>query len=226
MSLFIKIERFASLSRLVQSRSLHTMIGEDINGALVCAQPKRPYFSLYSLDDRCLLQSHCAGISVNQHELSMHGTVCFAGGDKIAYADYTFTIFTTSLQAEILAAAGAKMEILSQDPPLAPMPRLIAHFSGMTRSFPLFPGLEMKIGSSPEVPIFIEAADVMPEHCSIQNKEGSLLVKPLQGRIAIDGRDVLNVAACAAGTEIFLPPSKLILTLERSNGSIFFPAAK
>ena len=60
----------------------------------------------------------------------------------------------------------------------------------------------MKAGSSSNVPIFIDAAEVFPEHFSILNQTNNIRVRPLQGRIALGDREVREASEFTGSAKI------------------------
>ncbi|NLF24044.1 MAG: hypothetical protein GX589_00080 [Deltaproteobacteria bacterium] len=214
MSLFLKIDRFASQPRLVGVRSLCAHFGEDANGIFVCMDPQKPFFSIYAAEDRYLLQVHTPTLTLNKKTLHPTAATWLENQDCIEFGDYTFSVFITSSEAEVLTACGAKLEDLPDQSLTPKPPRAILEHQELSRSFPLFPGLKMKAGCSQTAAIFIEAPDIFPEHFLIHNRDDGIYASPLQGSITINGQEILEEQLCPPGTVITLIPSDVRIQIE------------
>ena len=99
--------------------------------------------------------------------------------------DAKFTIFQISAPSEVLARfPGISVEDLDRQPFDGKYPQLKYSLADISRTFPLFPGLELKSGSAIEDPIFVDLNGIEPSHFSITNSQDRIIIRALNGRIA------------------------------------------
>lgn len=213
MSIFLKIERFGSDAKLIQIRSLYATVGEDAQGIFTCEAPKSPFFCLYAVGDRTICKAEVEGVTREEESLPVGSQWYLASGDVLQIGDYTLTAFLTSSSAEVLAGAeGLPIETIeSFERELPSTPELVYHLASLQKRFPIFPGLKLRVGTSPEAEVVVDMPQVAALHAFIENQNGTVVVSPADGAVSVDGSPRTAPCVCEDNSMIELSPSGLEL---------------
>lgn len=216
MSVYFKVERFAAKPKIIQIRGIHAELGEDQHGILTCRSPHKPYFSLYCIADNYLLKCQRPGLIINDKALADKEQKMLAENDKILCDDYTFHYIAASNAAEVLAAGLVNLEeLVSEQLSEAKDIHLVYQLAGLKRSFPLFAGIDLQVGSSHQAAIHVEFPEVRPLHCSIcRQKDGKVTVTALEGQVALEGHAAEETLQIRESSRFQLLPSGLELLIE------------
>lgn len=211
MSIYTKIERFESEPRLIQLRGLSAQLGEDQQGALTATNPTFPFFSIFSVDDRCLLRAE-TGLFFDEEEFLPGKQSWLLNQNKIRVDDYKISLFVCSNKAEVLARSKepVPLEILESASDLPYLEVKVAHLS---RKFHLFPNIELTVGSGLNTSIKIDMVRLCPNHFSVNYHVDKVLLNPLEGSVLLDGQEIKGTKRIHSNCRLKLEPSGLEVKL-------------
>jgi hypothetical protein len=209
MSIFLRVERFGGIPRLLCLPSGGGSAGEDSQG-IFCAQPQgRTFFSLLQKTDGVYVTAEQKGVLLNGKPLS--GTAAICNGSRLEGFDYVVTVVITSLEAEALLRHGSTLTELEEY--LVTLPRLQYALQDRAQKLPLIEGLEYVIGSSPSCSVVLDSQFAAARHLSLQCKAWQVQVTPLQAPVSIAGQEATGPTNLIESSEIRLLPSGFALQI-------------
>jgi|GEM_PF-6936472 len=205
MSLFVKIERFASRPRLLNLRGLQATIGEDDRGCIDTTRLKVPFFSIVSCNQIWWLITQNSSTVFNRVRLELGTTLKIRPDTAVECEDTRFTFFPTDPVSEVLAYSDLSLtELIEKKPIFERIPSLRLNLAGASRSFPLIPGIKLLVGSAPDCALFIESPSIASHHCTFINCGTQILVQALEGQFSLESDQSPERA-------VLDPPSRIIL---------------
>lgn len=207
MSLFIKAQRFASAPRLLRIRDLYVSIGEDQQGLLTSNPQGRCYFSLYVIDNRCLLQADCSSIRIGEQLLEKEQQIFLSDSAQIQVDDYQFTIISTPALAEVLAHSAGLVEEIIESSQAVKTPTIEQHIGDCLRRYPILKGLIMTIGSDASATICVDLPRITPHHCKIAWDGSAVAVTPLDGSVLLNEESIGASRQITKSSRLTLEPS-------------------
>ncbi|MDC0358377.1 hypothetical protein OAO01_06125 [Oligoflexia bacterium] len=214
MSIYIRVERYTADPKFLQTRALHTVIGENAQGLLTCEAPLHPWFSLYATDPTPTIQFASDALRYNTKVVPQGFQTALACGDTLEGHDYRFHFYTTLPQAEIFAYSDlAWSDLRSKTDLLGRVPSLTVQLANLVKTAPLYQNLPVTLGSHENDAVFLNLLGVHARHCSFTNTDRGVLVKPLEGQISYNGEDVIDAVLLKEDCFVALEPIGLGVTV-------------
>jgi len=188
MSIFIRVQRFASEPSVMRLRGLHHTIGEDQKGILTSDRIAKVFLSIYCIDNRYMLKIEHDSCRLNGVPVARNEQAWIVEGDEISVADYRFLLVPGSAVAELLASKSLPLQDV-MDANLDDsqhLPRASVHLGNLSRTFPLFEGVNFDIGSNADCSIYLDAPQIRERHCSLINRKGKIEVHELEGKVSTE----------------------------------------
>lgn len=209
MSLFIKIDRFASQPRLFRLRALASTFGEDNHGVLTLRRPNQAILGFFRFGERFLMVPSREGVKHNNRQLEVGESLVLSDGLKVTWQDYTFAFFLTSTRAEILAHAAAPIENLEDASDLAAdWPILRVSLAQIEARFPLIPGIPIAIGRHEDNPICLDLEGIARHHCNVTfisnetsenaGNQPEVNIESVEGEVLIRSQQDASTSACSS----------------------------
>ncbi len=191
MSVFVRVDKFGSESRVLRLRGLVNDIGEDAVGVITSESVKVPYFSVLAVGERYLLKLHT---TVSGQSGKSFGKIVPAasqtwlnGEAYFGIGDYTFFITAASNDAEALAQSDLKSEEIFNAESTANLPKLSYKVAGLGKAFTLFKGIELSLGSHEDCAIRLELEGIAPLHLALTYSPPELICRAIH-RVSLNER--------------------------------------
>ena len=209
MSAFLRVERFGSEPRVVNLRGIYGTLGEDALGVLSCHTPARPFFSVGSVEHRHLVRFETGGFSVNGATIEQFGQVWVETGDVIEGRDYRFTLAFGSSAAEAWAYSTSTAPPLTEEIPT--FPHLEIQLSGLSKSIPLFPGIDLTIGRADSNCVVVNLDSVCSKHCQVTNRSSDIVVQPLEGDVSVNSQRITGATPVTRASTFKIEPVGVVV---------------
>lgn len=214
MSLLMRVNRFGSAARLIRFTDLSTTIGLDQNRTLAWRNTTRPLVTHFEVDARHFVRAETPGLLLDSTELPVGELHALHKHNVLEVLDYELVLVPVSTHAEIAAsiAQGISEEIVRalDDPNL---PTLSFAIAGLRKSMPLFPNVELVLGSGSSCHIKIALPGVSEKHCALLFDGASVFLAKLEGRVLWDSLEVAEQHMAVHDGCILLPEAGLSIAL-------------
>lgn len=180
MSLFIKVQRIASPLRLFRLRKLSCHFGEDAHGVLTENNPKNDFFTVYTFGEKYAISSQKSDLIFDGEPLTPDRLIWLEDESVLTVGDYKFLFLQSSSSSEALAQTNITIEeldeVISQK---AEMRQVKYGMADLSRSFPLFPNIELTIGSNPDCAIFLDVPGTLGNYGTLKFDGNKIAISPL-----------------------------------------------
>jgi len=211
MSTYIRVERYATESKILQIRTLHAVLGEDANGLLTQNNPNRSLLSLFTTKTSPIIRVEADNYCYNSVTVEKGFQTAFNCGDRLAGDDYTFIFFPSLDKAETLAYTNASLSYISNIGATSiDNLYLSIKLATLEKRAHLYRGITLTVGSSDNSTVQLDIKNIKSKHFSMRNTDKGIVVTPLDGNISYRGKMITGSIILQKNDKIILEPTGLI----------------
>lgn len=177
MSIYLKVEFLGRYLRLLRLRGITNIVGLDKDGHLSTDSPLQPVVSLFHSGEKVLLRIERDGVALNGEVVAKELQRWVEREEVLEFDDYRILVAVTSSRSEVVATLPRHnpevdyLKLLEEWN--VPKATLSAEIINLSKSIPLFDGLEVSVGSSEkDDALLLKLEGVEPLHASFRyNRE-------------------------------------------------------
>jgi len=195
MSIYLKVEFLGRYLRLLRLRGITNVVGLDKNGHLTTESPLQPVVSLFQSEERVLLRIERDGVALNGEIVKRELQRWIESEEVLEFDDYRISLVVTSSQSEVVSTLPQLNDRVDYLKLLeewnVPKATLSAEMMNLSKSIPLFDGLEVSVGSSEkDDALLLKLEGIEPLHASFRyNRElTTVTARALCGAIEVADR--------------------------------------